>query len=197
VLGDRALEDRDLGAEKVDLAQAAIDSLTLVAGQLELGQPRAAALAKGVGHRRAALEVAHQHRVDLILGAGALTHELRAARQAPAQRPRALVGQPTPTQKARGEQPRQRARVAPVGLDLGLGDRPQLRPGGHDDPRDMRLQPPRDRQRVAGRLQRHVILRANAAGQDRKPLRAAGRTTRRTHPPVLADRDLAEIQMHV
>jgi len=84
VLGDSALEDRDLGVEEVDLAQAPIDGLALVVGQLELGQPHATAPAEGVAHRRAALERAHQHRVDLVLAARALTHQLRAARQAPA-----------------------------------------------------------------------------------------------------------------
>jgi hypothetical protein len=197
VLGDRALQDRDLDVEEVDLAQAAIDRLALVARQLELGQPRAAALAEGVGHRRTTLEVAHQHRVDLVLRAGALTHELRAARQAPAQRPRVVIRQPTAAQQAGGEQPRERARVVAVGLDLGLGDRPQLAPRGHDDPRDMRLQQPRNGQRVAGRLQRDLILRTKAVGQDLQPLRAASHTTRRAHPPVFADRDLAEIAMHV
>jgi hypothetical protein len=196
-LGDHALEDRDLGVEEVDLAQAPIDGLTLVAGQLELGQPCAAALAERVCHRRAALEVAHQHRVDLVLGTGALTHELRTAREAPAQRPRVVIRQPTAAQQAGGEQPRERARVVAVGLDLGLGDRAQLAPCGHDDPRDMPLQQTRDGQRVAGRLQRDLILRAKAVGQDLHPLRAAGHTTRRAHTPAFADRDLAEIQMHV
>ncbi len=197
MLGDRALEGRDLGVEEVDLAQAPIDGLTLVAGQLELGQPRAAALAEGVGHRRAALEVAHEHRVDLVLGAGALTHELRAASETPAQRPRCLIRQPTPAQQPRGQQPRERARVVAIGLDLGLGDRAQLASCRHDDPRDMRLQQPRDGQRVAGRLQRNLILRAKAVGQDLQALRAAGDTTRGAHAPLFADRDLAEVQMHV
>ena len=63
-----ALEDRDLAVEEVDLAQAPVDGLALVGGQLELGQPRAAAAPERVAHRRAALERAHQHRVDLVLG---------------------------------------------------------------------------------------------------------------------------------
>ena len=36
----RALEDRDLAVEEVDLAQAPVDGLALVGGQLERGQPR-------------------------------------------------------------------------------------------------------------------------------------------------------------
>jgi hypothetical protein len=122
VLGDGALEDRDLAVEEVDLAQAPVDGLALVIGQRERGQPRAAASPECVAHRRAALEGAHQHRVDLVLGTGALSDELRAAGQAPAQRPRRLIRQPAAAQQPGGEKPRQRARVAAVGLDLRLGD---------------------------------------------------------------------------
>ena len=197
VLGDAAFEDRDLAVEEVDLAQAPVDRLALVGGQFKLGQPHAAAAPEGVAHRRAALERAHQHRVDLVLGARALAHQLRAARQTPAQRARLLVRQPAAAQQPGGEQSRERARVAPVGLDLRLGDRPQLRPGRHHDPRHMRLQSPRDRQRVAGRLQRHLILGGEAVGQDRQPLRAGRHAATGPHPACLADRDLAEVQMDV
>ena len=197
VLGDRALEDRDLAVEEVDLAQAPVDGLALVAGQLERGQPRAAPSPERVAHRWAALERAHQHGMDLVLATRALPDELRAARQAPAQRPRLLVRQPAAVQQPGGEQPRQRARVAAVGLDLRLGDRPQLRPSGDDDSRHVRLQRPRDRQRVAGRLQRHVILGAEAVGQDRQPLRAGRHAAPGPHAPRLADRDLAEIEVDV
>ena len=38
MLGDAAFDERDLGVEVVDLAQAAIDGFALVGGQLELGQ---------------------------------------------------------------------------------------------------------------------------------------------------------------
>ena len=106
-------------------------------------------------------------------------------------------GSQQPLQQPGGEQPRQRARVATVGLDLRLGDRPQLRPRRHDDPRHVRLQRPRDRQRVAGRLQRHVIVGAEAVGQDRKPLRAGRHAAAGPHAPRLADRDLTEIEVDV
>jgi hypothetical protein len=197
VVSDRPFEDRDLGVEEVDLAQASVDGLALIVGQFELGEPRAAALAERVGHRRPALEVAHQHRVDLVLAARALPHELRAARQAPAQRPRGLIGQPTTAQQPRGQKPRERPGVATVGLDLGLGDRAQLGSRRHDHLRDMRLQRPRDRQRVAGRLERHAIRWAEAVGKDLQPRRAARHATGRPNTPAFADRDLAEIQMHV
>jgi hypothetical protein len=158
VLSDAAFKDRDLGVQEVDLAQAPIDGFALVCGQFELGEPHATAPAEGVAHRRTALQCAHQHRVDLVLGTRALPHQLSAAREAPAQRTRLLIRQPAAVQQTGGEQPRERTRVTVVGLDLGLGDRPQLRPSRHHDPRHVRLQPPGDRQRVAGRLQRHMIV---------------------------------------
>jgi hypothetical protein len=49
---------------------------------------------------------AHQHCVDLVLGTRALTHELRATGQAPAQRPRLIVRQPAAAKQPGGEQPR-------------------------------------------------------------------------------------------
>ena len=84
-----------------------------------------------------------------------------------------------------------------VGLDLGLGDRPQFRPRRHDYARDMRLQTPRDRQRVARRLQRHVVVGSKAVGQKLQPVWAGRHATARAHAPRLADRHLTEIEMDV
>jgi len=42
-----------------------------------------------------------------------------------------------------------------------------------------------------------VIIRAETVGQHLQPLRRAGDATARTHAPFFADRDLAEIEMHV
>jgi hypothetical protein len=63
-------------------------------------------------------------------------------------------------------------------------------PCRHDDPSDTRFQLPRDRQRVAGRLQRHLIV-------GREGLRAGRHATAGPHAPGLADRDLAEVQVDV
>jgi hypothetical protein len=184
VFGDGTLEDRDLAVEEVDLAQAPVDGLALVAGQLERGQPHAAASPECVAHRRSALEGAHQHRVDLVLGARALAHELRPARQAPAQRPRLLIRQPAAVQQPGGEQPRQRAGVAPVGFDLRLGDCPEFLPGCDDHARRVGFQHPGDRQRVARRLQRHLIVGSEAVRQDLQPLRGTRHATRGAHLPL-------------
>jgi hypothetical protein len=197
VLSDLAFEDRDLLVEEVNLAHAPIDGLALIAGQLELAQPDAAALAEHVGHRRAALEVSHQNRVHLVLAARPLAHELRAASESATQRARVLVGQPTAVQQARGKQSRERAGVTMVGLDLGLGDRPQLLASGHDHACHVWLQQPRDRQRVASRLQRDLIVGIKTVRQDLQALRSAGHAASAAHPALLNDRDLAEVEMHI
>jgi hypothetical protein len=44
VLGEGPFERRDLAIDEIDLAQAPIDGLTLVTRELELAEPRAAAL---------------------------------------------------------------------------------------------------------------------------------------------------------
>jgi hypothetical protein len=99
-----------------DLAQAGRDRLLLVGRQLLRGQPAPPADAEEIAHRRLALQVADQPRVHLILGPGALPHQLRPRRDPPAQDPRLLVRQPDRRQEAAGEQLRERARVNLVGL---------------------------------------------------------------------------------
>jgi hypothetical protein len=89
--GDLALENRDLLVENVDLPQASVDGLALIARQLDAGEPHAAALAEGVRHWRAALEVAHQDGMHLVLAARPVTNELGAASKPATQRSRALV----------------------------------------------------------------------------------------------------------
>src|SRR3954471_20299489 len=59
--GDRALHDQDLGAERGDLAQAALDRDALIDRQLDLAQPGPPGLAEQVadaGNRRSRCEPA-------------------------------------------------------------------------------------------------------------------------------------------
>jgi transposase len=66
--------------------------------------------------RRLALEVAREHRVDLVLLARALLDQLVPARELVAKRRRLSVGGPDLRQKAAGQQLRQRPRIDLVGL---------------------------------------------------------------------------------
>jgi hypothetical protein len=196
-LGDLTLQDRDLAADEIDVAQAPIDRVAFITWELKRSEPLPAALAEHVAHRRAPLQVAHQHRMDLVLGTGALPNQLRAAAEPPAQRASAVIRQPASTQQAGGQQPRELLRVQPVGLRLRGRDRRELFGRSDDHPSHMRLQQPGDLQRIPSRLQRHMIVSSEGPDQDPDPAgllctRPAERT-----PAVLADRDLAEIEMHI
>ena len=90
-----SLDRGDLAVQELDVAQTAGDRLV---------PPRAAARARA-SHSRAltpnrsetragAHEPAHEHRVDLVLGARARPHQLLAARQPAAQHPSLLVRRP-------------------------------------------------------------------------------------------------------
>jgi hypothetical protein len=152
---------RDLGVEKVDLAQAAVERLAFLDRQLELGQPRAARSAEQITDVRAALQPPNQDRVDLVLDARARLHQLRPAGQPPAHHPRALVGHPHAVQRARRQQLGQRPRVQAVGLGSGVTD-PGVTRRDNDHARDVRLDDPRDLPRIAGHLQHHPVIAAQA-----------------------------------
>src|SRR4051812_18863420 len=62
---------------------------------------------------------------------------------------------------------------------------------------DMRREDPGDRQRVARGLQHHPVARRQARREQLEPVAARRDPTRRPRPAALADRDLAEVAMHV
>jgi len=123
-------------------------------------------------------------------------HELAAPRQAPAHDPRRPVGHPHRVELPRREQPRQRPRIEAIGLraclaHAGVGRRDD------DHSRHVSLEDARDLPRVRGDLERDAIVRRQAF---REQLKALGRgldSAGRAHRAVLADRDLAEIEMHI
>ena len=69
VLGDATFDERDLGVEVVDLAQASVDGFAFVGGQFELGQPHAAAAPEQLAHRRSPLERSRDYKRGEELGA--------------------------------------------------------------------------------------------------------------------------------
>jgi hypothetical protein len=121
LLGELAVDVRDLVGEKVDLAQARLDGVLLIGGELERGEPRAASFAEQVAHRRATFEVAHEHRHELVLRAGSGAHQLRAARGEPAQHTGLLIADPHARDEISGEELCEGARVELVVLDLRVG----------------------------------------------------------------------------
>jgi hypothetical protein len=132
-----------------------------------------------------------------VLRACALPDQLRPAGDPTAQDPRLLIRQPHRRQEAAGEQPRQSARVDLVGLRARPGDPlDRLRIREHH-PSDVRLDDPRDLERVAGRLQRDFIITAEALREQLKRRRRGLHPPRQPHLARLRDRDLAEVAMHV
>jgi hypothetical protein len=76
---DQPLDLLDLCVEELDVAQAGLDRLLLLFGQLKGPQPHTPLDAEQVGRWRAALGLAHEHGVDLVLDARAGADELLAA----------------------------------------------------------------------------------------------------------------------
>src|SRR4051812_17961223 len=122
------VDQPQLVAVEVQLAQQRRDRAARVGRQLLLGQPGPALAPEQVGGRAARHEVAMQDRLHLVLQARALAHQVRAARDLPAPRLRLLVGDPHARQVVAGQQLREDLGVDLVGLGLGLGDRPRLLP---------------------------------------------------------------------
>ena len=146
--------------------------------------------------RRAADELAHQHRVDLVLGAAARPHQLSAPRQAPAHHPRLPVRHPDRVQRPGRQQPRQRPGIQAVGLRPGLADPgveglttstcatcgSRIRAISHAFPVTSSAT------RSSGPRLRGEQLDLLGLGLD---------PTSRANLTILDDRDLTEIQMHI
>ena len=67
----------------------------------------------------------------------------------------------------------------------------------HDDPRDVRLEDPRDLPCIAGHLKRHPVVRREALREQLQVLRSARYTPPSAAPAAVEDRDLAEVAMHI
>jgi hypothetical protein len=183
--------------EEIDLAQTTLDGLALVVGQLNAREEAPAPLAGDVVDARPVEQVALQRSRDLVLGPAALAHQLRPPRDQAPQRPRLLVRTPDLGQVARGQQLRQPPGIEPVGLRLRLRDLAQLLRVDDDDPRHVRLEDAGDRHRAPCRLERDLVIRAEALRKQLE-LRAPGPDPpRRAHPALLRDRHLAKLAMHV
>jgi len=194
---DRLLEPADLLGEEVDLAQAARDRLLLVVGQVLPGEPAAAGDTEEVAHRRPLLQVADQRCVHLILRPCALPHQLRPPRDQPPAATGPFVRQPHLRQQTTSEQPGQRARVDLVRLQRARRAGTYRLRVGEQDTADMRLDDTSDRERVAGRHKRDLVVHRQTAGEERERLRSRLHPARRADGTSLGDRDLAEVAVDV
>jgi hypothetical protein len=84
-----------------------------------------------------------------------------------------------------------------VGLDLRFGDRPRLHRVRHDHPGHPRLDRADDRVRVARRLDRDLVLGAQAVGEHAQALAADLYLPGMSDSSLLPDRDLRELAMHI
>jgi hypothetical protein len=196
-LSEVGVDQPQLLAVEVQLSQQRPRGGLFVARQVLPGEPGPALVAEQVRCRAARDQVPVQDRVHLVLQPGALPHQVRPAQHLPAQRVRGRVRQPHRRQVVRGQQPRQNLRVDLVGLHLRLGDRPGLGRIRHHHPAGPTRQQRRDRPRVPGRLQRHLIARAEAVGEPAHLLRRGREPARLHHHAGLPHRHLRELPMHI
>ena len=197
LLSDDRVDLGQLVAEEVQLAQAGVDRQALVEWQLLRGDPRAALLAERVAGRVASLQVAMQHRADLVLDLGAALDQPATARHQPAQHPHALVADPHRRDQVGGQQIGEHLGVDLVGLIrawliartcLACASTTSATCGS----RILAIA-----RRVAGRLQHHPVRRPQALREQRKLLGRRGDPSGRARPASVGDRDLTEVAMHV
>ena len=126
-----------------------------------------------------------QHRVDLVLDRVRRLHQLPRRREISRRSARvSLVADPDAGTRSGGEQLGQHARVELVGLDLRVADRPQPLGLREHHLGDMRREDPRDRQRVARRLEHHPIVGAELCANSSSCVRrVATRPADRAGPP--------------
>ena len=178
------------------MAQAGLHGLSLHERQLKPPQPLSSLDPEQVRHGRAALQAAHQHGVNLVLGSGASPDQLATARQTPAHPPGPLRRHPHRLELPGPQQPGQRARVEAVGLCPRLRNAGIAR-GDDDDLAHVRLKQPHDLPRAASHLERDPVGRQQAVGQRLDPLGRRGHPAGRPHLALLADRDLDEVKVHI
>ncbi len=97
------VDDPQLLAVEVKLAQQRLHCLALIRRQRLLRQPRPALVAEQIGGRATRQEVAVQDRLDLVLQPRALAHDMRPPRDLTTERVRLVVRQPHPREIVRGE----------------------------------------------------------------------------------------------
>ncbi|HYV02390.1 MAG TPA: hypothetical protein VEM93_08700, partial [Actinomycetota bacterium] len=158
------------------MAEAGLHGLAFVSREVLGPEPGPAPLAEQVAHRGPPLQGALQHGVDLVLGPGALAHQVGVAGDQAPEEPGPLVTHPHPRQEPRRQQLDQGPGVEPVGLGLGRGDGSNGHGVGHHHPAHVGLEDPGDGQSSSRGLEDHLILPVQALGEHLQVLR------RRAHP---------------
>jgi hypothetical protein len=191
-LPERSVDDGEILPKAIQFPQALLDGNPLIERQWLLSEPPPALLAKEIGRRAARDQVRGQYRVDLVLKAGALTHDLRPASDLPTQRLGAIISDPDLGQEAARVELREHSRVDLVSLDPRLRDQTHLQRVGDDHPSHVRLKGGHDRGGVSGRLEDDVIRRPQAARILCECRTLQRHTSACADPPVLEIRDLGD-----
>ena len=134
--------------------------------------------------------------MDLVLDTRPGGDELTATREAAPHHAGALIGHPDRVQRPGRQQLRQRERVEAVGLRARLTN-PGIARRHDDHPGDMRLEDPRDLPRIAGHLQRHLVIGREALREQLQVLCGVRDSPAPAAPAAIEDRDLAKVAMHV
>ena len=135
--------------------------------------------------------------MQLVLCPGALAHQRGAASEPAPQRPGCLIGGDDLGQKSGRQQLAERPGVDLVGLYLGLGDRPHLAGVGDHHPADVGLEHSRYLKRRPRRLERHLVVRRQALGEQLKLGGAGLDAPGRAQLAAVLDRHLAEVAVDV
>jgi hypothetical protein len=197
LLGDHAIDLSELAPEELQLPQPRFERQALIDGQKLCAHPRLPLAAERIGGRVGALEVPVQHRRDLILDLRPALDQAAAPGHQTAQHPTALIADPDLRDQAGREQVSQDPCVDLVGLHARVADRAHVLGVRKHNFGDMRLEDPRNRQRVAGGLHHDTVRRRETPREELKLLRRRRDPSRRSRPPAVGDRDLAEVAMHV
>ena len=126
-----------------------------------------------------------------------MAHQLRPAQHLAAQCTGGCIRQPHRGQVIRGQQLRQDLRIDLVGFDLRLSNRSRLGRIGHHHPPGPTGQHRRDRPRVAGHLQRHLIGRTQALRECTHSLWGSRKPPGLLDYPTLPNRHLRKVPVHI
>ncbi len=197
VLRDVAVQNGEVFAQPVELADVTLDCSALVFRERLRCQPCAPALVEKVGMRALGDQMCMQDRMHLVLDPRAMTDDLIAPGDQPSKTLGGRVRCPDLRQVAGCMQVRQRACVDLVGLHMSMGDGLHLQWVGDHHPRHEGCEDPRHRHGVAGRLNHHLIRGSELSRETLQRRPGHVDPTLVAGQPVLPDHHLPEGPVYV
>jgi len=164
------LDDRQILAEPIKLAQMPLDSKALVLRQDLFAEPGPSFGAAQVRSGARRDQMCMQDRLDDVFQPRALPYNLIAAGDLPPKGLRRFIRDPNFRKEAAGVELRQHASVDRVRLDFGVRDHSHLYRIGDHDPLHIRANHTRDRRGIAGRLDNDDISPRQSRGERREQI---------------------------